>query len=254
MGFPLSYEPRLFLLHTYNLQASTLGDGAIVRGVTSGTAKRAHGGEASLHQAPQCGGVPFLFFHISFLEGLGSQSSGDSPHGSARGRGRFSAAGSPAVPGGVGVSGGAPQLPNRVLGFFPAEILGRAFLHPHSLQRDARRPAPSPGTRVSAADISCPSSSVNTGAPRVFLVVCVCVPHTPPPPQSSPPKVGEQGEQEAGRPEVAEGCCGVPPAAWHCPGGQRGAAAPGTGGAQGRGQILEVWGWVWSQRARGDGA
>lgn len=146
MGFPLSYEPRLFLLHTYNLQASTLGDGAIVRGVTSGTAKRAHGGEASLHQAPQCGGVPFLFFHISFLEGLGSQSSGDSPHGSARGRGRFSAAGSPAVPGGVGVSGGAPQLPNRVLGSrrdpgqsLPAPALAAARCPPScALSRDAR--------------------------------------------------------------------------------------------------------------------
>lgn len=112
--------------------------------VTRGTAERAHRGGASLHQAPQCL-IPFLFFHISFSDALGGRSSADSPHG---GRGRFSAAGSPAVPSGVGASGGAPQFPKRVWGFFscgyprqslPAPARAAARCPPAcALSRDAR--------------------------------------------------------------------------------------------------------------------
>lgn len=47
IGFPLSFKPRLFLLHTYNLQASTLGAGATV-----------HGDKGHSREGPQGGSIP----------------------------------------------------------------------------------------------------------------------------------------------------------------------------------------------------
>lgn len=90
-------------------------------------------------------------------------------------------------PVGWGLQGVPPSFQRGFGVSFPADTPGRAFLHPLVLRRGARRPAPSPGTRVCAADISAHpllSTPPERGRDLIFSIV-PSVSITPPQPFSA---------------------------------------------------------------------
>lgn len=123
-------------------------------------------------------------------------------------------------PVGWGLQGVPPSFQRGFGVSFPADTPGRAFQHPRVLRRGARRPAPSPGTRVCAADISAHpllSTPPERGRDLIFSIV-PSVSITPPPALlgssavSSPPSPAGGGYREpCGRADKEQPPLPLPP-------------------------------------------